>query len=564
MKSRRILAITLTLTLLLVFCTACGITPTTTSTAETSGTTAATTSPTTTEEPFKSVRIGVAYDPNTFDPANLNLDSATAAGLIMYEALLRDVNGIVGPGIAESWEASADNKEWTFRLRRSTFSDGTPVTAEDFKFAIMRAINPAAGHKNTATLLRIVNATEYYNGAAEADDVAVEVLDDYTLRLKFVIPKFETEFTGMLFAPMKKSLAESAGIEYGTSAGKVLGNGAFTIKEWVKDSSVTLVKNENYWDADAIMLDEIIFEIGAANNDTAVDMMLTNKVDISYFTNMNQINTLSAAGFAYQSITTSYRTLNVNHKGSSDALRPFLSNVNFRKALNLAIDRENLTRSVLTTDQPAFRLSAPSEMGVEKPFNEEYPFIAWPTRADPERARAYLQAALNELGKTIDEIPPLVLLCFESQSSITILSAVQDMFRQVLNIRSEISSQTIGNMISMAFAGQYDLWLGGNATSVPDWLISFGFGYTSEAYAATPRLRGYTNPVYDMLYNAAASSTDYRARKDALFELEQFFCNNVINIIVSWTNAYYVQSADVTGLAFRADGNPYYAMLDIN
>nr|MBP8989466.1 hypothetical protein [Clostridia bacterium] len=142
-----------------------------------------------------------------------------------------------------------------------------------------------------------------------------------------------------------------------------------------------------------------------------------------------------------------------------------------------------------------------------------------------------------------------------------VLSAVQDMLKQVLGLKSTISSQTIGNMISMAYDGAYDLWLGGNATASPDWL-SFVYAYHSDSYKTTPRLRGYTSPEFDALYDKVAQCTDYKERKDALFELEKFFCENVLNIIVSWTNTYYVSHPNVTNVYFRADGNPYLSMID--
>ena len=339
MKSTRIISLLMALTLLFVLCTACGTTPATT--GATSGTTAPTTSPTT-EDVFKSVKIGVSYDPTTFDPAELNLDSSYAAAFMIYEALLRDVDGVIGAGIAETWEHSTDMKEWTFTLRDSTFSDGTPVTAEDFKYSIMRSIDPAAAHANSQTLLNLVNASEYFNGTAQAADVGVEAVDEKTLKLTYVIPMFETEFTNFLYTPVNQAFAEAAGIEYGTASDKVMTNGAFELKEWVTDSSFTLAKNESYWDADAIQMDEVTFLIGAAGSDTAVDMMLTEQVDVTYFTTMNQVKTLEDAGYTAESITNSYRCLNLNHLGSTDDMAQFMSNLNFRKALNLAIDRENL------------------------------------------------------------------------------------------------------------------------------------------------------------------------------------------------------------------------------
>ncbi len=512
--------------------------------------------------PAKAVRIGVSYDPTTFDPAELNLDSAMDAAYLIYEPLLRDVGGVVGPGAAEAWETSEDKTQWTFHLRKADYSDGTPITAQDFRYSILRTIDPAAGHGNSATLLYLVNADEYYKGNAAAEDVKAEALDDYTLKLSYVHPVFESEFTNYLYTPVKKELAESLGIEYGTAADKLLCNGAFVLKDWASDSSFTLVRNAAYWDAASVALDEVTFVIGAAASDTAVDVMLAGEADISYFTAMNKINTLIESGYAHKSITTSYRCLNLNHLGSTDDLTPFMGNLNFRKALNLAIDRGQLCATVLTTDLPAFRLTAPSEMGVSAPFNEEYPYEAWPTAADAAAAGEHLNKALAELGKTIEEVPPLVLLCYESESSVTILSAVQDMLKRNLGLESVISSQTIGNMIAMAFGGEYDLWLGGNSVSVPDWIPGFALGYHRSSYEGQPLLRGYTKPEFDALYDAAVLHTDYKLRKDAQFALEQFMCEDVFNIVLSWTSTYYVFSPSLSNVYFRADGTPYYALID--
>lgn len=562
---KRYLSLLLAISLVFIICTACGPKQTssvaTTSGGTTAGSSAETETTGSTEKQMKSIKIGIAYDPNSLDPAEINLDSAYEVGFTIYEPLLRDIEGKVEPGAAVSWQHSDDRKEWTFVLRDSTFSDGTPITANDFYFSIMRTIDPEAGHGNASSLLYLENANDYYNGEAKKEDVGVVVVDEKTLKLTYSIPMFETEFTNFSYTPIKAELATSLGIEYGSAADKLLCNGPFILSEWATDSKVTVVKNENYWDADNIHMDEITFLIGASASDTAVDMLLTGDLDMASFTSMNQINSLVDAGYTYKSITTSYRCLNLNHQGSSEAMTPFMSNVNFRKALNLAIDRENLCASVLTTDEPAYRLTAPSELGYEKAFNEEYPYRAWPTKADPEQARAFLEKALEELGKTAEDIPELVLLCYESESSVTVLSAVQDMLKQVLGLKSTISSQTIGNMISMAYDGAYDLWLGGNATASPDWL-SFVYAYHSDSYKTTPRLRGYTSPEFDALYDKVAQCTDYKERKDALFELEKFFCENVLNIIVSWTNTYYVSHPSVTNVYFRADGNPYLSMID--
>jgi oligopeptide transport system substrate-binding protein len=509
----------------------------------------------------KTIKIGVSYDPTTLDPADLNLDCAYDCAFLIYDPLLQDVDGKISAGAAEKWEHNDSMTEWTFHLRQAAFSDGTAITAGDYVYAIMRIIDPAAGHANAAGLLKLINANEYYSGTAKAEDVGIAAVDNSTLKLTFANPVFESEFTSFLYSPVNEKLAESAGAAYGTAPDKVLGNGPFVMTEWVPDASVTLVKNDMYWNADSIKMSEITFLVGATG-DTAVDMLQAGEVDLSYFTSANQLTALTDTGFTSSPITSSYRCLNLNLAGSSEAMNPFMSNINFRKALNMAIDRESLCATVLTTDVPAFRLTAPSELGVSKAFNDEYPYEAWSTTSDPASAKEYLQKALDELGKTIDDVPPLVLLCYESQSSVTVLSAVQDMLKQNLGLASEISSQTVQNMMAMAFGGQFDIWLGGNGTSTPDWLADFASQYTSASYAAQPGLRGYSNPEFDALYDAVAVCTDYSARKDTLFELEKYFCDNVLNLIVGWTTTHYVASPAVTGVHFRADGNPYFALLD--
>ncbi|MDR1639985.1 MAG: peptide ABC transporter substrate-binding protein [Clostridiales bacterium] len=516
------------------------------------------------ENVFKSLKIGIAYDPSTLDPGNIDIDSASDVAIIMYDSLLRDNSGQAEAGAAASWSKSDDNTQWTFTLRDGlVYSDGSPITSEDFAYGIRRVLDPELGFSNASGFLFIKGATEYYNGEGSIDDVAIETPDAKTLVITYTQPTFETEFTSYVYTPVSKALSEAQGQAYGTAPDKLLSNGPFKLTAWVPDASLTLVKNESYWAADQIKVSQIDFVVGAATSDTAVDMILAGDIQLSSFTNMNQITALTDEGFASKSITTSYRCMNTNNAGSSEEMKPFMSNVNFRKALNLAINREQLSASVLTTDMPAYRLVAPSEMGYSKAFVEEYPYQAWPTQSSDE-AKAYLDKALEELGKTIADVPPLVLLCFESESSVTVLSAVQDMILKNLGLPSTISSQTIQNMISMAYGGQYDLWYGGNEVAVPDFLVSLGFDYTTEYHNATPGLRGYTNPEYDALYKDCASQMDYKARKDKLFEVEKFFCENVLNIVTGWTSTYYVSSPEVVGVQFRADGSPDYSRADLN
>lgn len=505
----------------------------------------------------KSVRIGAPYDPTTLDYAELNTDPATYMDIMIGDPLIRSKQGEFIGGAAESWTVSEDSKVWTFTLKEGlTYSDGeTPVTAEDFLYNAKRIMDPEAGHYNGESGYILLNGEEYYSGECEWEDVGLKVLDDLTIEYTFKNPQYEVSLAASsLMFPLEEAFVaplDADGKSYGSSADKLLTNGPFIVSEWISDSSLTFIKNENYWDADSIPMDEVHFVIGA-NGDTGVDMMLADELDFCPNGTALQKQTLIDAGFEIMSYTTSYQCLNINHKGKSEETGLFLGNANFRKALSLAINRTALCDSVITGCIPATRLTASSEIGMEGYYNDEYPYEGWPAEGDVEKAKEYLAMALEELGKTEEEIPTFELLCYEAQGSIDALSAIQDMLLTGLGINTEINAQTIQIMISSAMSGDYDLWYGGGSMSLPDALESFLSGYVSTVNSP---LRGYANEEYDALYNAALEAPSLKERKDNYFELEKFFCDNTLNLILGWSEG---------GFAYRSGYTGYYNDVETN
>lgn len=504
------------------------------------------------EEDTKSVRIGAPYDPTTLDYAELNVDPATYIDTLISDTLLRDKQGEYVGGLAESWEASEDGKTWTFKLKEGlTYSDGeTPITTEDLVYAAKRLMDPEVGHYNAESGYIFLNGEEYYAGECDWEDVGVNAIDDLTIEYTFKNPQYESTFLSTsLFAPLEEEFVDPLGTEYGSSADKLLTNGPFTVSDWVSDSSLTLVKNENYWDADSISMDEIYFAIGATG-DTGVDMMLAGELDFVPVSGDDQNQTLLDAGFEISSYTTSYKCLNINHAGKTEESGLFLGNANFRKALSYAIDRTALCASVMTGDEPATRLTAPSEAGVKDTFDEEFPYEGWPVDGDAEKAQEYLDLALEELGKTIDDVPTIDLLCYEAQGSIDALAAIQDMLKKNLGIETNINPQTIQVMVSSAMSGDYDLWYGGNALQLPDALDGFLNGYTSAMKSA---LRNYENDEYDKLWDTAIASPTIEERKANYFEVEKFFCDNTLNLILGWSEGGFIYRSGYTGFYNTVD-----------
>lgn len=495
------------------------------------------------------VRIAFGYDPNTLDYGMTNLDTANFIVAHIAETLLtQDASGAYVPGVAESYEKSEDGRVWTFKIKEGlTYQDGkTPITAEDLFYAVQRLLNPEDPKDNAS--FSLVNSEAYYNGEVAFEEVGVKKIDEYTIEYTFINPTYESTFTGAsLFAPMEQAYVEEGGEVYGSSSFLPLANGPYMVDEWLDDASVTLIRNPAYQNPEIAKVDAIEITLNATA-DVTVDMMLAGELDIATMQNPLQLQTLMDAGFvkSEESFSSTYQGLNLRAGGRNEETGRFLSNANFRKAINAALDREALAASVMTGYTPTWRLSSPGEPA----YNANPDYKAWDTTANVELANQYLNAALEELGATKEEIPVIQLMCYESQGAIDALAAIQDQLRVNLGLETEISPCTIQVMISNAMSGNYDLWWGGNEVSVPDACESYLDGFRSNS--GTP-LRGYADAEFDALFEAAVSSATLDERLANYAKLEEYFCENAMCIILGW-DAHYVVTAEGTTGYYLMDG----------
>ena len=494
------------------------------------------------EEAEKVLTIGWPYESSTLDPARASDDASYRVVRLVTDSLLRNVNNEAVPGAAESYETNEDNTEYIFHLREDNmFSDGTPITANDFAYSYERLLNPENANENATAGYAIKNGLAYNMGECDASELGIEVVDDYTLKLTLEYPTYPLDFTVWSFAPVSQEMSDEMGVAYGAEAENILGNGPFVLTEWVHDSEMILEKNENYWDADSINLDKIVIKINA-KGDTAVDMLLAGELEVADMDTMMQVNTLTDSGFSYAINNAGVECLHINHAGLTEDAGLFLSNTNFRKALNYAIDRNALVAAAYTTDVPATRLVGVSEAGVESTFQEEYPYEGWTAAADAEKAQECLNLALEELGKTVEDIPTFSMLCYDSENNMIALNAIMDMWDKTLGVKCEIDAQPIQNMLQKMYTGEYDFWKGAITVSGADSL-----GY-ADYYVTDGGLFNYNNAEFDELQNTAKYATTWEARKDAIFAMEQYMCDDVVDLYLTWPQTYYVYDSSLTNV----------------
>ena len=291
----------------------------------------------------KELAVQIGPDPETIDPA---LNSAVDGGNMLlhaYECLLIvGEDGTLQPGQAESYEVSEDGLTWTFHLRDGLkWSDGSDLTANDFVYSWKRVCNPEVAAPYAETVLGMVKG---YDEAIDGnlDALGVSAPDDSTLVVELANP---CSYFGSLAAfatlsPVQEATIEANGEAWATAPETYVSNGPFYMTEWVPGSHITFSKNPYYWNADAIKLDRLKFVLMEDSN-AAYSAYQTGEVLLIKDVPTEEIRSLEGTDDFYVDpiIGTYYISLNIEKAPFDD--------VNVRKALSLAIDREYVASTLM-------------------------------------------------------------------------------------------------------------------------------------------------------------------------------------------------------------------------
>lgn len=285
----------------------------------------------------------MSSDPTSLD-ISLRADSYSS-GIInnTMEGLIRleDQNGeyVVAPGDAQTWESNEDGTVWTFHLGDNKWSDGEPVTAQQYVYSLQRSADPATGCPNGWFLSPILNYDAISSGEMAPTELGVKAVDDKTLEitLSATTPAFLEMTNGTVYYPQREDKMTEWGEKYGTEAEYTVYNGPFVLDEWTHNSKLVLKKNENYWNAANVTME-------------TVNIMILS--DVTAVTNAYQSGEIDYIGVSTQewldefnadenSKYSTYTTANLmfNFYNTKD---PVFSNAKIRKAFSLSIDHEDI------------------------------------------------------------------------------------------------------------------------------------------------------------------------------------------------------------------------------
>ncbi|WP_419775133.1 peptide ABC transporter substrate-binding protein [Ignavigranum ruoffiae] len=379
------------------------------------------------------LNISTSAEPPTIDPA-LATDSTSGSILRnVFEGLtVVSPEGEVQPGAAESWEVSDDGLVYTFKLREGNkWSNGDPVTAQDFEFAWKRVLNPETASQYASIMFPIKGAEAYNSGEGKVEDVGIKAVDESTLEVTLAAPTaYFLELPAFYsFMPVNQKVVEGDE-NWAMEAGEAyVINGAFKLETWNHNSDYVLTKNDQYWDKDNVKLDQVnvkIIESEATANAEfqagSIDYLGSPYSPVS----LDNIDQYRADGILQSA---PYAAIYWYKLNTTDEV---LSNVNIRKALALAIDRQGLIDNVIKGEQiPALGYIPPTIEG----FEEDRGYLK---DADFEQAKELLAKGLEELGMKDPSELNIEISINTSEAHSTIAQYIQEGWSKNLGINASI------------------------------------------------------------------------------------------------------------------------------
>lgn len=564
MKKKVALLLSAVLVLSTLGLAACGAKEETT-TAETTETTEETTETTdaTTDEvaepvEAKQLTVQIGPDPETIDPA---LNSAVDGGnmlLYTHECLLVvDANNQLAPGQAESYEVSEDGLTWTFHLREGLkWSDGSPLTANDFVYSWKRVCDPLLAAPYAETVLSMVKGYEEAI-AGDIDALAVSAPDDLTFVVEL---SSNTSYFGSIAAfatlsPVQQATVEANGDAWAVSAETYIGNGSFYISEWVPGSHITMTKNPNYWNADAIKLGSIKFLLIEDSN-ASYSAYQTGEALMIKDVPTEEIPSLTGNGefFVDPLIGTYYIDLN-------NTVEPF-NNPLVRKALSLAIDRDYVANTLMQgTYTPATNFMGPGWVDTDGSdfqanANGGAPYI---DNANFEANLAKAKELLAEAGYPDGEGFPTFTYSLNDSGYHKVVAEYLQQAWAELGITVEVEVVEWSSFTPMRRAGDYeasrDGWVGDY--SDPSNMLSLMVSTNGNNNAK------YSNPDFDALMETAASTLDPVERSAALHAAEDLIMEEAAIIPLAHYNDFWLQSPKIVDSWHSPYGYWFFMYADI-
>jgi oligopeptide transport system substrate-binding protein len=446
--------------------------------------------------------LGNGAEPADLDPhlATILTDQVIINALFEGLTVLDEATATPLPGVAASWSASADGLTWTFQLQPNlTWSNGDPLTAADFVASWRRVINPALASENASYLFPLKNAEACNSGKLTLSALGVAAPDPGTLVLTLEQP---TPYLPALVAmpawfPINpKALAPFGGLEKRATAwtrpGNLVSNGAFTLAIWQPNARIELVRNPRHREAATSQLERVVF-FPIENPDVEEREFRAGQLHVTW----NLPVTKLARWQKDQPARLRADPILQSNFLRFNTTRGPLQDGRVRRALSLAIDRDQLARTVLQGSRAPARSLTPPNTGSYQST------AAVPT--DLTVARQLLAAAGFPNGRGL---PLLELQCRNDEIMPRLAEALQAIWQRDLGVRTSITQLEQKTWIQNQQSLNYTITTAAWTADFPDPVTFLGLFTGGGAYNWT----GWSDAAYDQLLREAAGNVTAKAR----------------------------------------------------
>jgi oligopeptide transport system substrate-binding protein len=500
-----------------------------------------------TGENFLNVHFDVevaSMDPQiATDGTSFEVMAAVTEGLYSIDAA-----GTPIMAMAEAVEKSEDGLTYTFKLRDAKWSNDTPVTANDFIFAWRRLVDPtvASEYSFIADIAGIKNAAAITAGEVAVDQLGVSAPDEKTLvvQLDVPVPFFESLMAFPSFLPVNEAFFTAAGDSYGTSPDTILSNGPFVITAYEPAATtITLTKSSTYWDAAAVALDGIQYQV---IKDSQQAMLSYQNGDLDVATLSGEQVEQFQADPEFHNIMAGYLWyITPNQKVAG------IENVNLRKALALSYDKAAVANNILKDGSIIADFAVPTLLSVGPDGKDFRETTGTYLSTDKAKALEYWEKAKTELG--ISELK-YTLIVEDTESAINVAQFIQSEIQTTLpGITIELQSMPKKNRVERIQEGDYELCLTRWGPDYADPMTYLDM-WTSDS----PNNYGlWSNAEYDAIIESAKKgelALDLEARWEALKKAETMVMDEAVIFPVYQKGDAVMIKAAVEGIEFHSVG----------
>lgn len=490
--------------------------------------------------PVQQLNLNIPSDPATLDPRKGGDLVSSMLHFLLFEGLVRlNEEGVAIPSLAERIELSEDRKIYTFHLRDTQWSNGSPMRALDVEKSWKDILAPDFPAANAHLLYPVLNGQAYKMGEVGRDEVGIRAINDNTLEVTLIrpTPYFLELIAFCVCFPVNAELDRTNPDWEQETGEQFVCSGPFTLAKWKHNNEILLVKNPHFWGKDSVRLEAI--KISMVNDEmTALQMFEKGEIDILG-------NPLAALPSDAVPELKRQGRLQIRPVAAStfccfNLNQPPFNNVNIRKAFAYAIDREQIVNNITQLSEvPALSMIPPVlKKGKKDLFFQD---------ADAEKARFHFKKGLEELGLTRKDFPHITYRYTSTALQKKVSQALQQQWQRVLGIQIELEGCDHKVMMQMLKMGNYSMAQASWMAQYHDPMNIF------ERFQYADNVKNYSNwenEEYVRLLNLSSQAETEEKRTAIFQQAEEVFLQEMpIAPIFHWNSVFmahdYVKRFDL-------------------